>query len=151
MKHFVRLLFFSFMACWSIFMDAQPYNMLHLGVEDGLSNNFVLSMAQDRRGCIWVATEAGLNRFDGNGFTVYKHHNSEIASDALNTLLYDKTEDVLWIGGKFGGLCAWEGKTGCFRTYTEKHVVGNIVHLSKAEKGGIWITPYHSDIRHYID
>lgn len=130
-------------------MDAQPYNMLHLGVEDGLSNNFVLSMAQDRRGCIWVATEAGLNRFDGNGFTVYKHHNSEIASDALNTLLYDKTEDVLWIGGKFGGLCAWEGKTGCFRTYTEKHVVGNIVHLSKAEKGGIWITPYHSDIVYF--
>ena len=47
-------------------MTARPYEMQHLGVENGLSNNFVLGMAQDKRGCIWVAV--GLNRFDGNSF-----------------------------------------------------------------------------------
>ena len=147
MKRSIRLLCFLYVLCCTVFVVAQPYAIQHLGVENGLSNNFVLSMAQDKRGCIWVATEVGLNRFDGNGFTVYKQHNSEIAGDALNTLLYDEKEDVLWMGGKFGGLCAWEGKSGRFRTYQARNgmKLENIVHLAKANDGGIWITPRHSD------
>lgn len=147
MKRSIRLLCFLYVLCCTVFVVAQPYAIQHLGVENGLSNNFVLSMAQDKRGCIWVATEVGLNRFDGNGFTVYKQHNSEIAGDALNTLLYDEKEDVLWMGGKFGGLCAWEGKSGCFRTYQARNgmKLENIVHLAKANDGGIWITPHHYD------
>ena len=86
MKRSIRLLCFLYVLCCTVFVVAEPYAIQHLGVENGLFNNFVLSMAQDKRGCIWVATEVGLNRFDGNGFTVYKQHNSEIAGDALNTL-----------------------------------------------------------------
>lgn len=151
MKRSIRLLCFLYVLCCTVFVVAQPYAIQHLGVENGLSNNFVLSMAQDKRGCIWVATEVGLNRFDGNGFTVYKQHNSEIAGDALNTLLYDEKEDVLWMGGKFGGLCAWEGKSGCFRTYiAERNIeVGNIVHLSRATEEGFWVTPHHSEVVYF--
>ena len=87
MKRSIRLLCFLYVLCCTVFVVAQPYAIQHLGVENGLSDNFVLSMAQDKRGCIWVATEVGLNRFDGNGFTVYKQHNSEITGDALNTCL----------------------------------------------------------------
>ena len=144
MKRSIRLLY---VLCCTVFVVAQPYAIQHLGVENGLSDNFVLSMAQDKRGCLCVTTEVGLNRFDGNGFTVYKQHNSEITGDALNTLLYDEKEDVLWMGGKFGGLCAWEGKSGRFRTYQARNgmKLENIVHLAKANDGGIWITPRHSD------
>ena len=48
------------------------YTLRHLGIEDGLSNNYVKDIVQDKQGCIWVATEFGLNRFDGCKFTVYK-------------------------------------------------------------------------------
>ena len=132
-------------------MTARPYDMQHLGVENGLSNNFVLGVAQDKRGCIWVATDVGLNRFDGNSFMVYKAHDSGLTSDALNTLLYDEAEDVLWIGGKFSGLCAWDGQTGCFRTYENRNglKLENVVHLAKAGDGGIWITPHHADPIHF--
>ncbi|MEE3448466.1 MAG: two-component regulator propeller domain-containing protein, partial [Bacteroidales bacterium] len=33
--------------------------------KDGLSNSHVNAVAQDRKGFIWVATNDGLNRFDG--------------------------------------------------------------------------------------
>lgn len=32
---------------------------------EGLSNNNVLSIAQDKQGYLWFATEEGLNKFDG--------------------------------------------------------------------------------------
>ena len=44
---------------------AQPYLLKHLGVEDGLSNNYVTNITQDKQGYIWIATESGLSRFDG--------------------------------------------------------------------------------------
>jgi ligand-binding sensor domain-containing protein len=40
----------------------------HLTERDGLSNNFARAIVQDGDGLIWIATENGLNRFDGYGF-----------------------------------------------------------------------------------
>ena len=40
---------------------AQPYLLKHLGVEDGLSNNYVTNITQDKQGYIWIATESGLS------------------------------------------------------------------------------------------
>lgn len=49
------------------------YNFKHISSQNGLSNDFVLDMAIDQQGCVWVATEAGLNKWVGNGSNiVYK-------------------------------------------------------------------------------
>lgn len=37
--------------------------------EDGLSDNRITGIIQDRKGFIWISTRKGLNRFDGNNFT----------------------------------------------------------------------------------
>ena len=66
---------------------AQPYILQHLSIEDGLSNNYVQDIAQDKRGCIWIATVLGLNRFDGLKFTTYKSTTSKLGNDELNALL----------------------------------------------------------------
>ena len=130
---------------------AQPYTLRHLGIEDGLSNNYVRDIAQDRQGCIWIATELGLNRFDGCNFTTYKSNNSQLNSDALNVLLYDEAENSLWIGGKFKGINKLDCSTYEFQDYAPEGSIhiDNIVHLSHASDGGIWITPHNGDIIHY--
>ena len=38
-------------------------NILRLGFEHGLSNNYVMGIAQDRNGFVWISTESGLNRY----------------------------------------------------------------------------------------
>lgn len=58
----------------------------------------------------------GLNRFDGCKFTVYKSSNSQLINDALNVLLYDEAENVLWIGGKFQGV----GRLDCCTTRSQR-------------------------------
>jgi ligand-binding sensor domain-containing protein len=52
----------------------------HLTMEDGLSNNEVYDVVQDRKGYIWLATADGLDRYDGYSFTVFRHDPSNPAS-----------------------------------------------------------------------
>ena len=43
-----------------------------LTMEDGLSNDYLEVILQDRHGFMWIGTQDGLNRYDGYTFTVYK-------------------------------------------------------------------------------
>ena len=54
-----------FLLLSATFAAAHPYLIQRLGIEQGLSNNYVLSITQDKQGFLWFATEEGLNKFDG--------------------------------------------------------------------------------------
>jgi signal transduction histidine kinase/ligand-binding sensor domain-containing protein len=43
----------------------------HFTVDDGLAQNWVQAVAQDRSGFIWLGGDRGLQRFDGYSFTLY--------------------------------------------------------------------------------
>ena len=45
----------------------------HVSVEQGLSHGAVRDILQDRQGFIWIATEDGLNRYDGVNLKVFRH------------------------------------------------------------------------------
>ena len=61
----------------------------NLSLEDGLSNNYVTAISQDKHGFLWVGTESGLNRFDGDNFVLYHENNSLLAGNSINALFYD--------------------------------------------------------------
>jgi signal transduction histidine kinase/DNA-binding response OmpR family regulator/streptogramin lyase len=130
---------------------AQPYTFKHLGLENGLSNNYVKDITQDGQGCIWVATESGLNQFDGQSFVVYKENNSGLVSNALNALLYDREENTLWIGTQRSGISLFDCTTRQFKNHTMENglITNDVTHLSPAADGGIWITHYHVGINYY--
>lgn len=144
--HLILLLLW-FMPCSFAYT---PY-VKHLGVENGLSNNYVVDIAQDNQGCIWIATESGLNRFDGRNFTTYTTKNSALISNELNTLLFDKQQNTLWIGTQRDGISIFDCTSQTFTHLTtdEGLVTNDVTHLSHASDGGIWITHYHVGVEHY--
>ena len=76
----------------------------HLTTEDGLSNNAVTTILQDRRGFMWIGTQDGLNRFDGYRFTIYRH-NPKNSNSLSNNYIEDILEDrdgALWIATQNG-------------------------------------------------
>ena len=73
-------------------------------IENGLSQSTIIDIAEDEQGFIWLATEEGLNRFDGNEFKHYKKNkvNERSLSDNLvRTLLVDN-KNTLWVGTSHG-------------------------------------------------
>lgn len=72
------------------------------GLSSGLSNGFVRGMAQDSQGFIWVATEDGLNRFDGHWFKPFTVSNSGLAANELNFVAPDSDNpSLLWVGHSY--------------------------------------------------
>lgn len=65
-------------------------------VKDGISNNYVTSIQQDTDGYIWLATDAGLNRFDGNRFSSYNYGNERVPllSGKISKLKYFNNNEL---------------------------------------------------------
>ena len=77
-----------------------------LSYEQGLSQNAIFCMLQDHKGFMWFGTEAGLNKYDGYQFTIYKNdpHDSTSISDNWITSLFEDHTGSLWVGTPRGGL-----------------------------------------------
>lgn len=103
----------------------------HLRVEQGLSQGSVNDMLQDSRGFLWIATDDGLNRFDGYQFLVFRPDQTNPGSITGNVLsaLAEDSEGRLWIGASSAGLQWYDPKSGLF-TSAPANVSGGSTLLS---------------------
>lgn len=64
------------------------------------SSGLINDVCQDGEGFIWVATDYGLNRFDGYRFTTFLHQRNDtttLSSNIVGVLFCDKKGNM-WIG-----------------------------------------------------
>ncbi len=97
----LRAAFFSAHLLFTIVCSsaAQEMRFDHISTDDGLSQDIVSNIIQDRQGFIWFGTEDGLNRYDGYGIHVYKHNprdSHSLNGDWIKDLCVDR-ERRLWI------------------------------------------------------
>ncbi len=88
----------------------------------GLSSNHVQGVVQDLSGYVWIATDKGLNRFDG--WVVTKYHESDLpetglSSDLLTCVATTNNPSVsagrsrsIWVGTSSEGLIQFETRSG---------------------------------------
>jgi len=68
-------------------------------MENGLPQNTVQALAQTSDGFLWIGTEVGLVRFDGNGFLAYDQNSKPVTLPGNDILALLATPDgALWIG-----------------------------------------------------
>ncbi|MBK9291481.1 MAG: response regulator [Bacteroidetes bacterium] len=112
----------------------------------GLSRSLVRQMVFDQAGFLWVATENGLNRFDGYRFEVFRNYPDDSTSlpdnDVLSVL---NLPDGLLVGLKRGKLAVFHPREGLFSPVVFPETTG--MGFSSAEpdfmlrdpNGNIWI------------
>ncbi len=114
----------------------------HLTLDDGLSQANVESVLQDRRGFIWLATEDGLNRYDGRTIRVYKHDSQDPTSLAHSWVraLLEGADGSLWIGSD-GGLDRWRPATDDFEHVLDEGSTldSRVRALAEDSDGNLWI------------
>ncbi|MEE4661399.1 MAG: two-component regulator propeller domain-containing protein, partial [Halieaceae bacterium] len=78
----------------------------HLTVEQGLSQSVVHTIVQDVQGYIWLGTQEGLNRWDGNDLRLYEHvyNDPSTLSDNYIWSIMVADDGTLWLGTDAGGL-----------------------------------------------
>ena len=108
----------------------------NLSVADGLPGGSVRGMAQDGDGALWLATGAGLSRYDGDRFHTYTAADG-LPVDAVNALLVGR-DGSLWLGTG-GGLTRFDGSH--FSTYTTRDgLADDVVNaLFEDGDGSLWL------------
>lgn len=120
-------------------------NFKYYQVENGLSSNTVYDIIQDSQGFIWIATEDGLNRFDGYDFRYFRNVPRDTTS-IVNNYVYCLLEDAggeLWIGTE-EGICIYNLEKETFSPFTVStpegiRIADRIQNLLTDEMGRIWI------------
>ena len=96
-KYYIILLL---LLCQYSFGQVKDYNFINLNNKNGLSSNSVNAILKDKYGFMWFGTDDGLNKFDGQNFTIYRH--SETDSNSIGRgVVMAMQEDIngnLWVG-----------------------------------------------------
>lgn len=139
----MKFIFSLFLVCYSFVSFAQPQRQIsfnQLSVNDGLSQNSVVSIAQDKTGYLWFATQDGLNKYDGKQFTYYDKLFEDITRDDYSRLgkIYIDNRDSLFIITKNGHLERFSPNTNSFKP------VKNILNVSNvySRNNKTWIGTY---------
>ena len=139
--YFVLTLFLLFL---NNNLFSQQIKFKHLTVEDGMSNNIVKTVIQDRSGFMWFGTNDGLNRYDGYDFNVFRHNpedSNSISDNSIQSLLEDRNGEI-WIGTKSGKLNKYNLRTEEFshiEFQSNINVNNGIESIYEDKIGNIWI------------
>jgi signal transduction histidine kinase/streptogramin lyase len=125
-KNLFRLFLFLLIINRASAQPADRFSITHYTNENGLPQNSVKGLELDKDGFIWVATEAGLVRFDGQRFKLYdRDHYPVMLSNRMSALWLDTS----------GSICfrdEFEHKSGNYTFEPD----GRLIHLPYKPYGG---------------
>ncbi|WP_430810004.1 MULTISPECIES: hybrid sensor histidine kinase/response regulator transcription factor [unclassified Carboxylicivirga] len=156
MRYTILILLVYFLYAPTLSAQTQPYYFSGLDTENGLSNNSVNEIMQDRHGYMWISTYYGLNRYNGYEVNTYfsiSEDESTLSSNFITCLQEDNNGD-LWVGTKFG-LNVRDKDTEKFTRFWADEQSGtslrdnHIGDLILDKKNRLWIATMGGGLHHY--
>ncbi|HVM89895.1 MAG TPA: two-component regulator propeller domain-containing protein [Puia sp.] len=128
------------------FSQNSPFIFHHISTLDGLPSANVNSILQDKNGYIWVATNDGLQKYDGYTFQSFHHdplNEQSLSSDILYSLLEDDQNNIWSISflagfNKFNTLTARNLRLNDLDNALSKDFFRS-TGLCKDKDGNIWL------------
>ncbi len=145
----VPYIYFLLLIPWLSLLGQKPYLQFEYYTSaQGLSQNSVYAIIQDKQGFMWFATQDGLNRFDGYGFKIFRNEN-HLKSTASN-YIYSMAGDAhgrIWIGTTTG-LAIFDPKNS---SYTDVEITRDteINQVLRATDGSMWVAINKLGIFHF--
>jgi ligand-binding sensor domain-containing protein len=118
-----------------------------LTIEQGLSQNNVYSLLQDRAGFMWLGTGDGLDRYDGYSFTVYNADPANphsLSNNAVLALLEDRAGD-LWVATR-RGLNRFDRATNSFTHFLPDQRLSALVEDAA---GNLWVGTWGGTLQRF--
>src|SRR6185436_13458401 len=150
----MRIIFLlGLMFCAGI-ADAQPAfpkaAIFHqLTMQHGLSSDRIVKVLQDKEGFYWIATEDGVNRFDGTNVKVFRHDKNDSLTLSHNhcTDLMEDSKGNIWVATLDGLSCFIREKEIFKRYYLTHPAFANdrlnwIREITEDGEGNIWVAEF---------
>lgn len=80
------------------------YGLAVWTTDQGLPQDSVSALLQDREGYLWIGTQEGLARFDGQTFLVFDKRREPLFTSASVLSLWEARDGTLWVGLEAGGI-----------------------------------------------
>lgn len=113
-------------------------------VDRELTSSLINNLYQDAYGMLWVATEEGLNRYDGNKFRQYRHiegDESSLCSNFVNSLFENSAGELIVCTNR--GMQLYNPATGRFGALVKDHdgraLRASVVEAVRRLNGDYWI------------
>ncbi|GAB3033381.1 sensor histidine kinase [Spirosoma pulveris] len=127
----------------------------HLSVKNGLSNNSVNCILQDREGYMWFGTNDGLNKYDGYSFQVFQTDPARPTRSLTDNRILGLCEDRqnrLWVVTEGAGLHEINKQTGNVTHHPirtdHENWWNNQLSMYADRQGTLWICSYGGLIRY---
>ncbi|MFM7091402.1 MAG: two-component regulator propeller domain-containing protein, partial [Bacteroidota bacterium] len=127
-----------------------PVLFFHVTTLNGLLSNDVRTITQDREGYWWIGTDNGLQRFDGQNFTNFRHEEGNpgsLPSDRIFSVFSD-SKGRLWVA-TVKGLCRYLPEKGTFKRYeliANKNILSFPVRIFEDLAGDLWLSHFQSNL-----
>jgi ligand-binding sensor domain-containing protein/signal transduction histidine kinase len=134
-------------ACLSAYAEIpRTLHFEQLSVKQGLAQESITAITQDRTGFMWFGSQNGLSRFDGYRFTVFRNIPNDASSLADNWIqcLYVDESNRLWVGTRVG-LQLFDPDSESFTTWVKEKKGDpagrqhDIRGIAPDRKGGLWL------------
>jgi ligand-binding sensor domain-containing protein len=115
--------------------------------KDGLNDNAVNAIIEDKVGNILFGTNSGVSKYNGKSFTNFTD-NKDINNKSIQCLLKDE-EGNIWLGTMNSGVYRYNGKTFTNYLNQDDHTfnLGNhyqtIISMLQDKKGNIWFCSFN--------
>ncbi len=123
----LRILFTSFLFLLSVALSAQNNNLFHIrqyGTEDGLPSNGIKGLQWDTATrFLWIATEAGIIRYNGMSFKSYTSEDNPHITNERILFLVRNNAGTIYTADNMGNIFTIRKNNLDF--YAKKMIVGN--------------------------
>jgi ligand-binding sensor domain-containing protein/signal transduction histidine kinase len=130
-------------------IEGDDVRFLRLSGVEGLSQNRVTQIVQDDQGFMWLATQQGVDRYDGYQFRMFKNDPRQANSlcGVFMLALFKDRSGTLWMGCEHG-LDRFDPSTETFVHYqitsdTVPHSSDAVRHIYEDARGFLWLSTGH--------
>ncbi|MEL1244746.1 two-component regulator propeller domain-containing protein [Flavobacterium sp. DGU11] len=107
MKHLYYLIF-ALLITFSGYSQAKKAAFEYITMEDGLPENRITTLLQDKKGYIWLGTQNGLVRHDGYTTKVYEFRTSSKIDFYYINCIFEDSKGIIWVGTEYVGLFRYD-------------------------------------------
>ena len=136
------LIFLCFSAAGSLLNGEKLFE--RLTVRDGLSEDIVHAISDDKRGFIWIGTDEGLNRYDGYEPVIYRSNPFDTTALSGNRIfgVFRDSEGNIWVSTDKSIDLYQYGKNTFRRHPTESKPVS----VTEDSLGNVWVASLQSGV-----